>query len=76
MLYHYVGPAKIKAAVAGDDSGVSVTRADVLLAWAGEQDEWEGEVLTVTFVVVEDGTLRIAPQRSEHVACARGGPVL
>jgi hypothetical protein len=29
-----------------------------------------------TFVVDLDGTLRVAPRRSEHVACAGGAPVL
>jgi len=29
-----------------------------------------------TFVIDVQGTLRIAPRRSEHVACAGGGPVL
>lgn len=29
-----------------------------------------------TFVIDLDGTLRIAPRRSEHVACAGGAPVL
>jgi hypothetical protein len=29
-----------------------------------------------TFVVGLDGTLRLAPRRSEHVACAAGAPVL
>jgi hypothetical protein len=29
-----------------------------------------------TFVVDTDGVLRLAPRRSEHVACAGGGPVL
>jgi hypothetical protein len=32
-------------------------------------------VLTVTFVVLGDG-LWVADRHSEHVACARGGPVL
>jgi hypothetical protein len=29
-----------------------------------------------TFVVGQDGVLRLAPRRSEHVACADGEPVL
>ncbi len=36
----------------------------------------EGESTTLTFVIDEDGALRVAPRRSEHVACARGRPVL
>ncbi|TCO61994.1 hypothetical protein EV192_102131 [Actinocrispum wychmicini] len=30
----------------------------------------------VTFIVDTDGVLRLAPRRSEHVACASGGMVL
>ncbi len=32
--------------------------------------------MIVTFVVDEAGFLRVAARRSEHVACAGGGPVL
>ena len=32
--------------------------------------------ITATFVIDEDGNLRLSPRRSEHVACASGGPVL
>ncbi len=75
-IYDYVGPIEIKEAVADDASGVSITSADDLRAWSEQQDEWDEDRLTVTFVVVPNGTARVAPRRSEHVACALGGPVL
>jgi len=75
-LYDYVGPTEVKEAVTGQPAGVSITSADDLRGWAARQDEWDGDSLTVTFVVLPAGTLRVAPRRSEHVACALGGPVL
>jgi len=75
-LYHYVGPDEIRRAVAGDPSGTSIRTATDLIAWATTQDEWCGDSLIATFVVSSDRTLRVAPRRSEHVACALGGSVL
>ncbi len=75
-LYDYVGPSAIREAVVGDDSGVTIDSVDTLRAWSATQEEWEDGLLTLTFVVVPDGVLRVAPRRSEHVACALGGPVL
>lgn len=74
--YDYVGPPALASTVVGDPTGVTIRCADDLVRWAREQDEWDGESLTVTFVVPTDGTLRVAPRRSEHVACALGGSVL
>jgi hypothetical protein len=33
-------------------------------------------LLVVTFAIDAKGSLRVADRRSEHVACAGGGPVL
>jgi hypothetical protein len=74
--YDYVGPSEIASAVVDDRTGVTIRSADDLVRWAREQDEWDGESLTVTFVVPTDGALRVAPRRSEHVACALDGSVL
>ncbi|MFJ3659321.1 hypothetical protein ACIPPM_02505 [Streptomyces sp. NPDC090119] len=43
--------------------------------WVGEQSASE-LAEPFTFVVGVDGVLRLAPRRSEHVACAGGGAVL
>jgi hypothetical protein len=75
--YRYVGPDDIRAATAGSPAGTPIrSRAD-LAAWlAAHAAEREGATVPATFVVGTDRTLRIAPRRSEHVACAAGGEVL
>ncbi|WP_067477413.1 hypothetical protein [Actinomadura hibisca] len=62
--YPYVGPADLLAAVDGPGG--------VPLGEMGDRDADE----PFTYVVALDGTLLLAPQRSEHVACAGGAPVL
>jgi hypothetical protein len=58
----------------GDDVCV-VTNATVLNEWlAGRDDQDLAEPFT--FVIDLNGELRIAPRRSEHVACAEGHAVL
>lgn len=59
-------------------SGALIHTVDDLSAWLTAQSldvDLDGS-LTATFVVDTDGILRLAPRRSEHVACASGGPVL
>ncbi|MFC4014427.1 hypothetical protein ACFOY2_44900 [Nonomuraea purpurea] len=73
--YRYVGPAEVKAAVQPDGKGQSIrSRAD-LDGWMAERPA-EELAEPFTFVVDTDGVLRLAPRRSEHVACAGGGLVL
>jgi len=64
-IYRYVGPAEIRARVAGDPAGTPIHAGSDL-----PLDE------PLTYVVTVDGTLRVANRRSEHVACAGGGDVL
>jgi hypothetical protein len=66
--YRYVGPDDIRDAARTQPAGTPITSRADLAAWAGER--------TVTFVVTPDGTLRVAPRRSEHIACASAGDVL
>ncbi|GAA4054832.1 hypothetical protein [Nonomuraea soli] len=73
--YDYVGPAEIRDQVRDGCSGRRIGGQDDLSRWLDEQPEDERE-RPFTFVVDVDGALRLAPQRSEHVACAGGGPVL
>lgn len=68
MLYPYVGPADLLAAVAPGSLGFAVEAGEVL----GELECAE----PFTFVVDAEGILRLAPRRSEHVACAGGRSVL
>jgi hypothetical protein len=67
--YSYVGPDDIrKTALAATPRGTEIRAARDLEPFAN------GEPLT--FVVGDDGMLRVADRRSEHVACAGGGEVL
>src|SRR5258705_4356358 len=70
--YEYVGPEEIRAAAlpAGEGRWIG-SRAD-FERWVGVQDLAE----PFTFAIGVDGVLRLAPRRSEHVACAGGGAVL
>ena len=76
-LYHYVGPRDIAERVKGAPSGAAIASAGDVLTWAratGQRPDARGCVIA-TFVVDAGGVLRLADRRSEHVACAGGGPV-
>lgn len=62
------------AAVRPCDEGEPVTTRAALMAWLTKRAEERTEPFT--FVVDLEGVLRVAPRRSEHVACAAGRPVL
>lgn len=64
--YRYVGPAEILAAADPLDPGRAVLASEDI----------PGADEPFTFVIDLEGTLRLAPRRSEHVACAGGRPVL
>ena len=77
-LYDYVGPDDIREGAAGAPAGFPVLSAGDLAEWvrrAAQQPDRRG-VFAATFVVDGRGLLRVADRRSEHVACAAGGPVL
>lgn len=73
--YRYVGPAELSAAVRPDAEGRLVRSAADLGAWLAEC-AWDERAEPFTYVVGADGWLRLAPRRSEHVACAGGRDVL
>lgn len=77
-LYQYVGPENIRAACQGSSSGAIILSLNDLLTWlnAHVDDEMPDGSIIATFVIDNDGLLRLAPRQSEHVACASGGPVL
>ncbi|MDN3358888.1 hypothetical protein [Actinomadura sp. DC4] len=70
--YRYVGPLDVLAAVRPGREGRAIGSQDDLAAWLGLQGSSE----PFTFVVDLAGVLRLAPRRSEHVACAGGSAVL
>ncbi|MEU9918636.1 hypothetical protein [Streptomyces sp. NPDC051001] len=75
MSHRYVGPAEIRALVRPGAKGRAIESPADLAAWVAERAEAEARE-PYTFVVDLDGRLRLAPRRSEHVACAGGGCVL
>lgn len=77
--YQYVGPADIRdSALAASPAGVPICNVDDLSTWLlsyATTDARPDGSLVATFTVTIEGTLLLAPRRSEHVACAAGGPV-
>ncbi|WP_406441490.1 hypothetical protein OHB00_37230 [Streptomyces sp. NBC_00631] len=73
--YRYVGPVELKAAVRPDNGGCPIGSAAEFGGWIAERSAAE-LAEPFTFVVGTDGVLRLAPRRSEHVACAGGALVL
>ncbi|WP_443041023.1 hypothetical protein [Streptomyces sp. B21-102] len=76
--YSYVGPPELRRAVVDGCGGRVVRSAADLDGGTGRDGgsaaEDGGEPFT--YVVGLDGLLRLAPRRSEHVACAEGQDVL
>jgi hypothetical protein len=66
-VYQYVGPAEVIEAVQPGALGRPVLAPADDITRSGDP---------YTFIIDLEGTLRLAPRRSEHVACAGGGPVL
>ncbi|MGH3750846.1 MAG: hypothetical protein ACRDT8_26020, partial [Micromonosporaceae bacterium] len=74
--YRYVGPAEVAAvALSGGAPGHPIRSS-------ADFDTWVSTIAApdlaepFTYVVDVAGVLRLAPRRSEHVACAAGGEVL
>ena len=76
--YHYVGPEPIRSRSAGSPGGRRIDSMDDLMSWNAEFREGgsAGNAVAARFVIDTEGRLRLADRRSEHVACAAGGPVL
>ncbi|MFF6815642.1 hypothetical protein ACFZAG_38120 [Streptomyces sp. NPDC012403] len=73
--YRYVGPHHVIAAVNAADGGATIRTAADFADWVAARSAAELDE-PFTFVVGTDGALRLAPRRSEHVACASGDRVL
>lgn len=75
-LYRYIGPRQIAERVRPDTAGTPVRSPDDVRVWVRmSAQELVADQVTATFVVDASGTLLVADRRSEHVACASGGPV-
>jgi hypothetical protein len=73
--YPYVGPDAIRDRHAGTAGGRVIASAVEMLAWLGDAERDHEGLHPAPFVIDAEGRLRLAPRRSEHVACAGGGPV-
>ena len=73
-VYGYVGPPELRSTVRPDSEGRIIRSAAGLDAWLSGRGPAETSE-PFTFVVALDGLLRLAPRRSEHVACAGGADV-
>ena len=76
--YHYVGPAEIREIAQGQPSGMPIQSTDDISKWLGTNptEQLPDGNWVATFTVSTNHVLNLAPRRSEHVACASGGPVL
>ncbi len=76
-LYRYVGPEAVRSRSVSAPGGRPIPGREDLRAWLDGQGR-PGAVgqVAATFVIDPEGVLRLADRRSEHVACAGGGPVL
>jgi hypothetical protein len=77
-LYQYVGPPEIRDIALSQPQGKPISSRGELAKWlnSADSDREPNGSLTATFVIDRAGLLCLAPRRSEHVACASGGPVL
>lgn len=73
--YRYVGPVELRVAVRVGSGACAIGSAGDFDVWVAQQAAAE-LAEPFTFVIGMDGLLRLAPRRSEHVACAGGEPVL
>lgn len=73
-VYGYVGPPELRSTVRPDSEGRIIRSAADLDAWLSGREAAETSE-PFTCVVALDGLLRLAPRRSEHVACAGGADV-
>jgi hypothetical protein len=72
--YRYVGPQHIAGSILPDFLGTLVELPEDVYKWIRSSDQElnaERHVIA-TYIVDEDGRVRIADRSSEHVACAGG----
>jgi hypothetical protein len=76
-LYQYVGNEAIRSRSASRPCGAIIGAPDDLRTWlTSYRSSGAAGLIAATFVIDPEGVLRLADRRSEHVACAEGGPVL
>jgi hypothetical protein len=73
--YRYVGPEEVAAVALSGGEGRPIRSLADFEHWVDAVDARD-LAEPFTYVVGVDGVVRLAPRRSEHVACAGGGDVL
>jgi len=74
--FKYVGPEEIRIRSGHAPGGTPITSKSALLEWFKRSDtDMNAEDGWATYVVNLEGTLLVAPRRTEHVACAQGAQV-
>jgi hypothetical protein len=76
--YHYVGPNAIRDAARMQPTGTRISGLADIRSWlnTAQTDRMYDGSSIATFTITLNEELLVAPRRSEHVACASGGPVL
>lgn len=76
--YQYVGPDEIREVSRTQPSGIPIRNVRDIETWleTGPTEQLPDGSWVATFTISTDQILYLAPRRSEHVACASGGPVL
>jgi len=77
-VYQYVGPAEIRKRASHAPPGVKIESVTDLSEWmhaTGQRANASG-LVPITFVIDQEGLLRVADRGSEHIACSAGKPVL
>ena len=72
--FKYVGPPTQLARASSAPRGTPIDSRQAVVAWLANHGKAENG--WATYVVNREGTLLVAPRRSEHVACAGGEAVL
>ena len=77
-LYQYVGPERLRLAVAGCPIGTRIASPQDIENWIYNTDQAPNAdgLVPATFVADLHGYLRVADRNSEHIACSGGMPVL
>ncbi|BAY26380.1 hypothetical protein NIES2100_61950 [Calothrix sp. NIES-2100] len=77
-LYRYVGAEDIRLSVAASPVGIPIFSVNDLHNWINQtmQKPNNWGLIPATFVIDNEGYLRVADRHSEHIACAGGESVL
>ncbi len=76
--YQYVGQKEILEIATNQPAGTALHSKACIEKWLRDHETEirDDGMHVMTFTLMPSGEFRIAPRRSEHVACASGGPVL